>query len=54
MLKYIYVFVLFQIDPSAMQKQLIRKKKFRKNGYPENSSDKCFKNLLNNFHLVKE
>ena len=27
---------------------------FRKNGYPENFIDKCFKNFLNNVHLVKE
>ena len=30
------------------------KKIFRKNGYPENFIDKCFKNLLDNIHLVKE
>ena len=27
---------------------------FRKNGYPENFIDKCFKKFLNNVHLVKE
>ena len=27
---------------------------FRKNGYPENLIDKCFKKFLNNVHLVKE
>ena len=27
---------------------------FRKNGYPENFIDKCFKKFLNNIHLVKE
>ena len=31
------------------------KKKFRKNGYPENFiGNKCFKKLLDNIHLVKE
>ena len=27
---------------------------FRKNGYPENFIDKCFKKFLNNVHLFKE
>ena len=27
---------------------------FRKNGYPENFIDKCFKKFLNNVHVVKE
>ena len=27
---------------------------FRKNGYPENFIDKCFKKILNNVHFVKE
>ena len=27
---------------------------FRKNGYPENFIDKCFKEFLDNIHLVKE
>ena len=27
---------------------------FRKNDYPENFIDKCFKKFLNNIHLVKE
>ena len=27
---------------------------FRKNGYPENFIDKCFKKFLDNIHLVKE
>ena len=27
---------------------------FRKNGYPENFIDKCFKTFLDNIHLVKE
>ena len=27
---------------------------FRKNGYPENFIDKCFKKCLDNLHLVKE
>ena len=27
---------------------------FRKNGYPENITDKCFKKFLSNVHLVKE
>ena len=27
---------------------------FRKNGYPENFIDKCFKKFLNNAHLVKD
>ena len=26
---------------------------FQKNGYPKNLIDKCFKNFLNNVHLVK-
>ena len=30
------------------------KKIFRKNGYPENFIDKCFKRFLDNIHLVKE
>ena len=30
------------------------KKIFRKNGYPENFFDKCFKKFLDNIHLVKE
>ena len=30
------------------------KKIFRKNGYPENFIDKCFKKFLDNIHLVKE
>ena len=30
------------------------KKIFRKNGYPENFIDKCFKRCLDNIHLVKE
>ena len=30
------------------------KKIFRKNGYPENFIDKCFKNFPDNIHLVKE
>ena len=27
---------------------------FRKNGYPDNLIDRCFKKFLNNIHLVKE
>ena len=27
---------------------------FQKNGYPKNFTDKCFKKLLNNVHLIKE
>ena len=30
------------------------KKIFRKNGYPENFINKCFKKFLDNLHLVKE
>ena len=30
------------------------KKIFRKNGYPENFIDKCFKKFLDNINLVKE
>ena len=30
------------------------KKIFRKNGYPENFINKCFKKFLDNIHLVKE
>ena len=30
------------------------KKTFRKNGYPKNFIDKCFKKFLDNIHLVKE
>ena len=30
------------------------RKIFRKNSYPENFIDKCFKKFLNNIHLVKE
>ena len=30
------------------------KKIFRKNSYPENFIDKCFKTFLDNIHLVKE
>ena len=30
------------------------KRIFRKNGYPENFIDKCFKKFVDNIHLVKE
>ena len=30
------------------------KEVFRKNGYPENFIDKCFKKFLDNIHLVKK
>ena len=33
---------------------ILLKKIFRKNGYPENVIDKCFKKFLDNIHLVKE
>ena len=33
---------------------IFRKGIFRKNGYPENFIDKCFKKFLNNVHLVNE
>ena len=40
--------------PYPISELTFLKGKFRKNGYPENFIDKCFKEFLNNIRLAKE
>ena len=54
---YTLVYRCFRISPNWTQfhtELTFLKGIFRKNGYPENFADKCFKKFLNNVHLVKE
>ena len=54
---YTLVYRCFRISSNWTQfhtELIFLKGIFRKNGYPENFIDKCFKKFLNNVHLVKE